>query len=748
MTHKLRTSLIVLASLGLFATGCTDSDKNDPSYGVIRASLTKAADCNDLEGMIKADALAKMNARIDAEIAMWSQGWGYDEAAPGMADGSTAGSGGAMSAGGSGGGSSNAAPEPEAAKEFSGTNTQVEGVDEADIVKTDGKYVYLLHGESFLVLHAWPATELAQSSSFAIEGTPSEMYVTDAGKVVVYSTVDGAPVYAAAGIDPRNTYSDYYGYYGGAGMAEPAYPGYPGYFANPLTKVTVLQLQDAQPSVVSEMYFEGSYASSRRVGQHVRTVIQGAAYGPQLKYWPDSYPESQAQWKAAYEQLRAENTATIQNSTLMDWLPYYMIRTEAGVQANLARCDEFYVPTAGSTTYGMTQIQSIDLTAPERVPVGTSIVGAVDTVYSNLDTFVIAAQAWVDPGVWQVGTWGSGGGDDVAVPGTAVPMGLDGIGTARQALTSNPISTSYTHLHTFDLVANPAQPQYTASGTVPGTVLNQFSLDVHNGHLRIATTDTRVNTDWDNSQVNHVFVLGAEGEDLQVVGSVRDLAPSERIYSARFMGDRGYLVTFRQVDPLFVLDLANPAAPKVLGELKIPGFSEYMHPLGEDHLLTIGQDEGLALQIFDVSDPVNPVQKHKYVFSNQDMYGYSEAQSNHKAFTYYASHGLLAFPFVGWGNYDGTMRSSLELFDIDKDAGIHRRGSVDHTALFGAAPDPYGYCGGYYGVEVRRGLFLEDFVYSISYGGVVVNHIDDLTTPVASLALSAPTNSSYSGCYY
>jgi len=129
------------------------------------------------------------------------------------------------------------------------------------------------------------------------------------------------------------------------------------------------------------------------------------------------------------------------------------------------------------------------------------------------------------------------------------------------------------------------------------------------------------------------------------------------------------------------------------------------------------------------------------------MYGYSEAQSNHKAFTYYASHGLLAFPFVGWGNYDGTMRSSLELFDIDKDLGIQPRGSIDHTALFGEAPDPYGYCGGYYGMEVRRGLFLEDFVYSISYGGVVVNHIDDLTTPVASLALSAPMNSSYSGCY-
>jgi len=750
--NRPRTSLIILAATGLLAAGCTDTEQTDVPYGVVRASLTKADSCEDLERMIKADALAKMNARIDARIAEWEyMRGGYDEAAPsaGAADGGMAGTGGGSAAtggsGGSSGGSTGAAGstngEPDKASEHSETNTQVEGVDEADIVKTDGKYIYLLHGQSFLVIHAWPASDLAQTSSFGIEGTPAEMYVTDEGKVVVYSTVDGTDLYATAGVNPRSTYSDYDGYYGGGMPPEPAYPGGTGVHQHPLTKITVLQLQDAQPSVVSELYFEGAYTSSRRVGQHVRTVLQGASYGPDLQYWLDEYPESKPAWVAAYEQLRAKNRTKIMTSTLTDWLPYYMVRHGDDVQANLARCDEFYVPTPGSTTYGMTQIQSIDLASPERVPQGTNIVGATDTVYSSLDTFVLASRAWVDPAVLQGAVMGGG---DVAV---GAPSGPSSIGTSRSALSGDPISTSYTHLHTFDLVVNPAQPQYTASGTVPGTILNQFSLDVHNGHLRIATTDDRVNTDWDDSRVNHVFVLAPQQQDLEVVGSVRDLAPNERIYSARFMGDKGYLVTFRQVDPLFVIDLSNPSAPEVLGELKIPGFSEYMHPLGEDHLLTIGQDGNLALQIFDVSDPLNPTQKHKYVFDQDDMYGYSEAQTNHKAFTYYASHGLLAFPFVGWGQYDGTTRSSLELFRIDQEQGIFRLGSVDHTSLLGDV-DPYaGYCGGYYGVGVRRGLFLEDLVYSISYGGVVVNDVNDLSSPLSTLPLDPPQHSAY-GCGY
>ena len=232
--------------------------------------------------------------------------------------------------------------------------------------------------------------------------------------------------------------------------------------------------------------------------------------------------------------------------------------------------------------------------------------------------------------------------------------------------------------------------------------------------------------------------------ELALLGTTPAMAEGERIFSARFIGDLGYVVTFRQVDPLFAIDLGDPAAPKVLGELKIPGFSDYMHPLGDDHLLTIGRDideetlvdRGTALQIFDVSDPTDPKQKFKALVGQ----GFSEANHNHKAFNFYREHGILAFPFV---SYEGALSSTLELWNVSIDAGLSRRGSVDHSALVledcgGSIPPIDGplvadafhqHCG--YLPQVLRGVFIDDYVYSISHGGVLVHDVGDLATPVA-----------------
>ena len=232
-----------------------------------------------------------------------------------------------------------------------------------------------------------------------------------------------------------------------------------------------------------------------------------------------------------------------------------------------------------------------------------------------------------------------------------------------------------------------------------GSVRNQFSLDIHDHHLRVALTDRRMTKtsgtngwNWTNTNVNRVVVLGTEGGDLVEVGSVGDIAPSEVIMSVRFVGDRGYVVTYRRVDPLFVIDLSDHRNPVVVGELgDIPGFSEYMHPLDENHLLTIGQDQGdVLLQIFDVTDSTRPTQTSTHRFSNT-TYGHSDAQNNHKAFTYYASRKLLAFPYYWNPSGFRDVRSSLELFDVDIASGISRCGSIDHSDLFssGISSSPY-----------------------------------------------------------
>jgi hypothetical protein len=335
------------------------------------------------------------------------------------------------------------------------------------------------------------------------------------------------------------------------------------------------------------------------------------------------------------------------------------------------------------------------------------IMGGVQTIYSTADAMYLAGQVWPDP-MWRLG------------------------------LSDEPVSLTATHVHKFDLVSNPAAPAYVASGSVPGQVHNQFSLDEHDGLLRVATTDSQSAADF-TQQVNNVFVLGRNLAALEVVGQATGLAPGETIQSARFVDDRGYVVTFRQMDPLFVLDLANPSAPTVVAEISIPGFSEYMHPIENgQYLLTVGRDGSttgtngdLALQIFDVRNAGAPALTHKTVLPS----AWSEAEANHKAFTYY--QGMLAIPVSGYDYYSGWA-SRLELFSIDVAQGIAELGAIDHTSFFnGVGELGYDYCGGayYFGADVRRGVFIEDAVYAISYGGVTAHALTNLSVPLASVPM-------------
>lgn len=834
-----KTSLFLLVALAsASAIGCGSGGSSGERLGTARAALHRAKSCGDLLDDLRADAAFKMNRSIDAQIRSTKECIQYlgDEACgfySGSYPGPERGYGEAPSAGADDAATAPPSASPsdpgEGASSYSETNTQVGGVDEADIVKNDGKYLYVLHGRAFKVIQAWPATELAEASAIDIEGSPTEMFVAD-GKVVVYSVVNGTDVFAAAGVTPKQGYSDFgYGYgYGGGVSVDAASPmPYPtsGPYA-PLTKITVLTLAGTTPSVAREVYFEGNYLSSRRVGSHVRTVLQSHQYGPQLKrgiyelfeptvgpdgsYSQPDYPQTGTETIAALEKLRSDNLATLNATKVEDWLPYTFVKDGDAINAKTVACEDFYVPTTGSTESGLTEVASLDLSDPAAVPRETAILGHASTVYASADTLYLAARGWVEPPY--VSQYGSGGS---AGSGSSPPLPPDDWGTVDEPSGQNPNpppeagggpdtppgdpkpptpglkpaslraldatdnakvvawSPTVTHVHKFEFATDAGFPNYVASGTVPGTVHNQFSLDDKDGRLRIATTEDRqyVTTDGqyvysDSSpprpgvppparpgMVNHLYVLEEQGPWLEIVGDVGDLAPNERIYSARFVGNRGYMVTFRQVDPLFVVDLSNPAQPTLLGELKIPGFSEYMHPLDDNHLLTIGRNaddmgrqEGLQLQIFDVTDGANPIQKHVFTYSG-DEYGASEAEYDHKAFTYFADKKLLAFPYYAYDSQDGTMRSSLELFKVDLGAGFTKVGSIDHTALF--EENPYGYCGGYYRPSVRRGVFLENFVYSVSYGGVVVKDANDLLAPGPELAFSSPEiNEGYGpACY-
>jgi hypothetical protein len=326
-----------------------------------------------------------------------------------------------------------------------------------------------------------------------------------------------------------------------------------------------------------------------------------------------------------------------------------------------------------------------------------------------------------------------------------------------------PVMTlDYTHLHLFDLTRDPTTAEYAGSGTVPGDVKDQFALDESNGFVRVATTEQRSGgaptQDGMSNEVSHVFVLTNHQGKLDITGDAGEIAPGEQLYATRFVGSKAYIVTWHVTDPLFVVDVGDPNNAHVLGQVQIPGFSTYIHPLDETHLLTIGRETdmtghqhdgdqwyGIAIQVFDVTDPLSPKQQHKFVFDGGE-YATTEAMDDHKAFTYFDDKKLLAFPYVHNGTYGATGPSStLEVFKVGVAEGITKLGSVDHSALVPTMPNGnYGYCGGYFDGAVRRGIFIENVVYSISYGGIVASDVGALAKPVNTLKLEAPSQSGMS----
>lgn len=261
----------------------------------------------------------------------------------------------------------------------------------------------------------------------------------------------------------------------------------------------------------------------------------------------------------------------------------------------------------------------------------------------------------------------------------------------------------------------------TAQGKVPGSVLNQFSMDEHDGHVRIATTEGSAWGTTANSK-NHLFILD---ENLKQVGAVNDLAKGERIYSARFMGDKAYLVTFKETDPLFVIDTKNPTAPKVLGELKIPGFSNYLHPIGENHLLGIGYDtevkmeegskepvvytKGMKLSLFDVTDFNNPKEQQAVVIGGRGTY--SPVQYDHKALFRDPHQSYYGFPVTIYSptdeeeqlKYEGT---GAHIYKVTPE-GIELAADMIEKARPGEQyEDSYN--------VVQRLLYIDDQLFTVS----------------------------------
>ncbi len=698
----MRRSIAVLCLVPVaMAAGCTTTGEATP----YEAALRQARTCDDVLAAIQEDAIAKVDLELQSYVDQDDEyPWGgpviFDD---GRDLGSSGGAGGVPTAAPEGDAGDGA--EPPAG--FSDTNRQVAEVDEADIVKVgdEGRKLYVIRGNGFHEFKSWPAADTSWVADLEIEGAALEMFV-EGRRAVVFSSVYG--------VEPLDDGDLCQGYYG---APEPGFADVDYYYpcGRSFVKITVIDLSEDAPKTVRELYVDGWYTSSRRHDGIVRTVIQSNMQRPNVVpnmrdfIWNGQvYPETREDQITLALIWAAQAKEAIRATTLEQWVPVWGERIDGEITEQPVQCADFYSPTAGLTNYGLTQIVGIDID-DDSSPAITSILGQASQVYANVDTLVLTQPDW---------SWFERDRD-----------------------------SDRTAVHRFEVPRTGKRTPYQGSGFVPGIVNDQFSIDERAGIIRIATTRTTWNQsrgdeitpgEWiPPTTHNFISTMGLQGDALEILGSTPPLAEGETIFSARFLGDLGYIVTFRRIDPLFAIDLKDPAAPTVLGELKIPGFSDYMHPLGEKHLLTIGRDideetqidNGTALQIFDVTDPAAPMLAHKQLLGQ----GFSEANHNHKAFNYYADKGLLAFPYV---SYVSEFSSTLELWEVSATEGFKRRGeagAIHHSDLVlddcGGEPYPiedfYDHC--HYQPQITRGVFIDDFIYSISHGGVRVHDVTNVS---------------------
>lgn len=467
------------------------------------------------------------------------------------------------------------AAEKEASEsgDYSKTNVQVEGVDEGDIIKTDGKYIYYVRNDAVELVDAYPPENMSLSTTVE---PMSEMYgknctdfdileiYVDDGKLVVvgeasfersYKRYENLPEYqteettesVSSTSDRKNV--DYY------------IPDY--YYGNSyFTFADIYDITDrAAPKLVKQVISDGEYLSSRLTGGSVYLVsnvsIDSLVYNG--KYITPLF----------YDSVKDSEPNSVDFSEVC------------------------YIPE--KTTRNYMNIAGVDLSALDKPASVYTTVASGDEVYMSPNNLYVAD------------------------------------------------SRSYaTEIYKYEL--NKGSVSYNAHGKVEGMLHNQFSMDEKDNYFRITTSEYS-----NGVKSNNLFVLD---DKLDKVSEIRDIAPDEDIHSTRFMGNRAYMVTFETVDPLFVIDVADPLNPKILGALKIPGYSDYLHPYDENHLIGIGKDtfvygdmayyKGIKLSMFDVSDVENPTEMFNEIIGDRGTE--SEVLDNHRALLFDKERNLIAFP--------------------------------------------------------------------------------------------------------
>jgi hypothetical protein len=720
---------VLLATIVFQATGCTESDPGEPAPEInavtAKHALTRFDECRAFERYAKRAAIEYMTAEIELE-----RKWMYEEL---KYRGSTNGDDVSIGVDASSGADADAdgdvdfaqadmgnesfaegAAAPGAAGtdgndgDYTQTNTQEKGVDEADFIKTNGDYLFVTSGTDLVIVQVLDNGGLEEVGRLAVGGRPDEMFLYE-DLVIMFSTLDqgGVPEGIRLPESPRGD-DVYYGsgpeidgdgdlMVADVDMApdmamtycEPgSYCGGSGY-----TQIAVIDVADpTAPTITRAVTYAGSYVSSRRIGGAVRAVISSPINGLNLPMWVDWYqyydkPTATARRLANrdFNNRIKENKALIEAMTLDQILPKKIDTAEGSEPEYISSCEDIYGPFTPAGL-GLVSVVSLDLEDPSFDQAAVSVLGQRGLVYASTTSLYLTTSNDYVGEAWRSGIW--------------------------DAETSG--------IHKFDISSDATTAVYRGTGTAPGRMLDQFCLGEHDGFLRVATTTGNAWGDpWasgeGNTLDNHIVIFEEKNGVINSVSRIDGIGVDEEIYAARFVGDRGFLVTFLQTDPLFTFDLSDPYNPKVVGEWLGPGYSTYLHPYGDNHLIAMGRDEQwrVTMTLYDVTDFAKPEMVERLPLDPQLN---SAAVDQHKAFTFVESDNLLSIPYDGWqynGRQDRFMTGIL-LFDLDPNEGFTEAGDLvlRNTDQYEAA--------------ATRSVFIDDVLYGIS------------SCRITSAALSAP----------
>lgn len=518
-------------------------------------------------------------------------------------------------------------------EDYSGTNVQERGVDEPDHVKTDGRTLYVVSNNQLVILDV-TGDAPEELATIELRDTWDAQLLLDGDRLLVTSSTYGAIPFAGERI---------------AADVLPV-PGWSG-----TTTVTLLDVSDpADPVAVERLTVDGATLSSRLVDGVARVVVR-----TEQGNLPWEYPQGSG--------IRAERTALeanrelIRSSVAEDWIPWFVHETADGQETEgpLLACNRITHPRdfAG---LGVLTVLTVDLDAGELVP-GEEALGVLaggDTIYASRESLFVATTQWVD---WER---------------------LSGSARERR------LRDVTTEIHAFD-ISDPRAVAYLGAGVVPGTLLSQWAMSEYDGVLRVAST---IGDPWgwegSGPSESAVTTLALDGDRLVQLGQVTGLGLTERIYAVRFIEDVGYVVTFRETDPLYTIDLSDPADPQMMGELKILGYSAYLHPVGDDLLLGVGQDADLAgrtkgtqLSLFDVADLADPQRIDQVTLTG----GTSDVEYDHRAFLHWPPTGLTVVPFIRWevqprSGFEEVIAGAVG-FTADREDGLQRVGLLTHRGL-------------------------------------------------------------------